>query len=111
MAAIIEYDFYCDCDIEGIQHHHINIKKDEHKNSFTEEEATSTTTWKSLLRTTQQGQGGSKHFAYNFVKHHLLTIRSTRELNRACSLNTIENLEEDSLAGEFSDHFNFGGFW
>ena len=63
MAAIIEYDFYCDCDIEGIQHHHINIKKDENKNSFTEEEATSTTTWKSLLRTTQQGQGGSKHFA------------------------------------------------
>ena len=111
MAATIEYDFYCDCDIEGIQHHHINIKKDENKNSFTEEEATSTTTWKSLLRTTQQGQGGSKHFAYNFVKHHLLTIRSTRELNRACSLNTIENLEEDSLAGEFSDHFNFGGFW
>ena len=89
MAATIEYDFYCDCDIEGIQHHHINIKKDENKNSFTEEEATSTTTWKSLLRTTQQGQGGSKHFAYNFVKHHLLTIRSTRELNRACSLNTI----------------------
>jgi len=61
-------------------------------------------------RTTQQGQGGSKHFAYNFVKHHLLTTRSTRDLNRACSLNTIENLEEDSLAGEFSDHFNFGGF-
>ena len=110
MAAIIEYDFYCDCDIESLQHHQINVKKNENKNSFTEEEATSTTTWKSLLRTTQKGQGGSKPFAYNFVKHHLLTIRSTIELNRACSLITMENMEEDSKAGEFSDHFNFSGF-
>ena len=54
-----------------------------------------------------------EHFAYNFAKRHLLTLRSTMELNKARSIITIEDLElwQSDTEGGLVNHPDFAECW